>query len=467
MDALLTPSPCSDCVIWIGKAYPTIRSFVDEARRRGCSRQVPFWPAWAKAGVTRVFLAHRGTRAGRESGVVFGYFILHGVDVVATQKQCDEYKGLHKAEKPVPLLQFWEKRLPHQLPVRSGRSADEIRDFILDLIISCEGRVPRPHGRGYVISTDQTVFEEERLCGMRLGPEREKTKGRPSLYFVDAVEREIAEEFCDLLKKLKPPRPEPKKKVPPVPDFRTIVDRVSGKATTHTVDPIVDGVAHGEGALTVFDKPYPFHRSPAAHFRGLLRVDGDELLRLVARYAAGKQRVDDRFVLPYCQDETVIPGHSRTKSQLGTRMAHDLRMNVANAHHIFDWLSKTIRSELSRAGIIRLTDVGTLRVQHKSGRRQVELEPSSVLLGHLGCVASHGRHTASGRSITESQLGRRMAQDLRMDFATTHRIFVWLAENIRRELSGPGVIRLNGIGTLRVQSRRGQRLVEFEASSLL
>jgi nucleoid DNA-binding protein len=386
---------CNDCIIWVGDSYPTVAADISEARRRGCSRQVPSWPAWAKAGVTRVFLAHRGGKARGESGVVFGYFTLYGVDVIATQKQCDEYKKLLENEEVEPLIRFWEARLDRQLPVshKHGDEVDDaIKDFLLDLIISCEAP-PHQHGSGYILSTNQTALEEPRLCGLRLGPERGKGEGRPSLYFVDALERQIAETFCDALKELikqalaKNPTKTEKSvwrelRQSERQPFRKIAKRIAASQSID-IGAKAKAFSRAEGALVVFDKPYPFRRAPSAAFRGFLRVDGDELLRRVAAHNGGKQPTAERYTLPYCGEETARPGKAARTSQLATEMAHDLRMNVANARRVLGWLAATIQRELAQNELIRLTDIGTLRVRKKGDRKLVKFKASSVLRRNL------------------------------------------------------------------------------------
>ena len=225
-----------DCLIWVGESYKSVEHFMKEAVKRGCCRKVAFWPSWAAPGRTRVFLAHHGGFRSASRGVLFGYYRLGGVDVVMTQRDCDEYKALwaeHAVnpaggrderalrrywktaagrERAEPLLEFWRKRfgrrdLPCHIPARKRAPRDPLEDavidFLLDFLISCEPGA-QPHGHnGYGISTDQTRLETKRDCpptGLR---DRPRHPGeRPSIYLVDKLERVITEEFCDLLKEI-------------------------------------------------------------------------------------------------------------------------------------------------------------------------------------------------------------------------------------------------------------------------
>lgn len=79
-----------DCLIWAGHSFLTIQDYLHEVRDHGCSCKVPFWPAWALPGQTRVFLAHHEGAAAPDRGVIFGYFVLAGVDVVVAPDDGDE-----------------------------------------------------------------------------------------------------------------------------------------------------------------------------------------------------------------------------------------------------------------------------------------------------------------------------------------------------------------------------------------
>ena len=56
--------------------------FVHEAEWRGVSRKVSTVPHWSIPGRTRIFLAYRGSRRAKKSVRIYGYFVLHRVEVL-------------------------------------------------------------------------------------------------------------------------------------------------------------------------------------------------------------------------------------------------------------------------------------------------------------------------------------------------------------------------------------------------
>lgn len=107
MTAITTEPVAGDCLIWIGRSYPTVQDFVAEARLLGCSRKVPCWPAWLRQG-SRIFLAHHADAEGPAQGVVFGYYRLGGVDVILRRKDYERYRAASPAER----VEFWGKTRP-------------------------------------------------------------------------------------------------------------------------------------------------------------------------------------------------------------------------------------------------------------------------------------------------------------------------------------------------------------------
>jgi len=73
-----------DLLLWVGKQYyPTVESYIEEAKRYGCCKKVPrsliFDPAVAKRlepGKTKVYLAYQESK---DLKFIFGYFLLDGI----------------------------------------------------------------------------------------------------------------------------------------------------------------------------------------------------------------------------------------------------------------------------------------------------------------------------------------------------------------------------------------------------
>ncbi len=93
-----------DGLIWIGKSYHRIlcrakrncsipfkskgpHCYVHEAEWRGCCRKVPQVPAWAVPGKTRIFLAHRDNPKTKHRGKIFGYFVLHRIELITSRRR--------------------------------------------------------------------------------------------------------------------------------------------------------------------------------------------------------------------------------------------------------------------------------------------------------------------------------------------------------------------------------------------
>lgn len=301
-----------DCLLWIGRSYPTIADYIKEATRRGCCRQVPAWPSWVVPGVSRVFLAHHGTSRDRARGEIFGYFILAGVDVIVPP-------GCPPLETPEQInirIRSWPVNPPPSIP-----------------------RVPLPGG--FVISTVQTELEEARDCppdGLRISPK--KAPGhRPALYFVDRLERAIADRFqkwltaelrdasgkggkLSMLRKLAKSTTRKRRRQAGHPAFIDIMSAEARKVRDRVPKHLV-GHATTHGALLVFRQPYPFfERKPIAAFRGFIRVDGDDLLRQIT---SGRSRIDVPYYVK--RDATV-----KLQEILKDAREHQLTIAAARQH---------------------------------------------------------------------------------------------------------------------------------------
>jgi len=263
-----------DCLVWVGRSYPTIADYIKEAETRGCCRQVPSWPSWITPGVSRVFLAHHGNSNDPGKGVVFGYYAIAGVDVIVPP-------GSGPLKTPAQInhsLRSWPVNPPPQVP-----------------------NFPVPGG--FAISTIQTELEEARDCppdGLRLSPK--KARGhRPALYLVDRLERAIAERFRDwltlelrglsgsaksrkleVLRSVAASKTRNRKRQAGHPEFIRIMAAEARRTRCRVPRGTPRATVHG--ALVVFHPPYPsFERRPVAAFRGLIRIDGRDLLEQIKR----------------------------------------------------------------------------------------------------------------------------------------------------------------------------------------
>ena len=301
-----------DCLVWVGRSYPTIADYIKEAERRGCCRQVPAWPSWVVPGVSRVFLAHHGNSSDRGRGEIFGYYVLAGVDVIVPPGS------------PPPTT-------PRQILRR-------LREWPVDPPPS----VPKsPVPGGLAITTDLTELEEARDCppdGLRISPK--KAPGhRPALYFVDRLERAIAERFrawlfaelgtgrkrakLSLLRQAAASRPANRKRQAGHPAFIEIMSAEARRVRVRVPKKLA-GRASARGALVVFNEPYPcFERRPMAAFRGFIRIDGQDLLDQIT---SGKSPVD----VPYYVERGTAPAR-----QAIVKTARDRHLTIAAARQSF------------------------------------------------------------------------------------------------------------------------------------
>lgn len=416
--------PYQDCLDWVGGLY-TIPKFVGEAERQGCCRKIGSWAPWLEPGMSRVFLAHRGTQKRADTGVIFGYFIVAGADLVMSNWRWAEYQRLlAEAEStgdtsPVDnfLLQQFppvgrplrdvpeeEDTAPEPAPPARELPEDELVDFLVDLLFDC-GNGP-PHRR---VPAFQCSLEADRVCGCRpFGEYRQwpppdtwwERDLRSGLYLVDDLAGLIGELFCEILKELikdavQGANGEDKRLGRPRFAGNVLKDlhqRLYGKAEGRSggrqpwngiaeYDSAValaqerlgaglqihDAIPHKQscrGSLVVFERPYPkYRRLCNAWFRGNLRIDGDALLDQIAEsYKTGRTQP---IGLPiYCgPDEGDL-----TMTDLAARLARRTHLNKELAMQVLRQTAELIGSELERRDTLRISGLGTFTKRvHKGG----------------------------------------------------------------------------------------------------
>jgi nucleoid DNA-binding protein len=403
-----------DCLLWIDGDYQSVERFVVEAEQRGCCRKVATWPAWVSRG-SRVFLAHRHENVRTDTGSIFGYFPLHGVDVILDSQSHDKYKNLRttfrtRRDDPEPLLEFWRdqfrgrglpidtRRRSHDEDTRPRPHDEHVVDFLIDLVFDCEDDGDDGFGRG--IPTDQTDLEADRDCGSRpSGWDRDDDVERgnpcPAIYLVDSLAREIEDVFCEILKELLKDERKKRRRKSETAELKTRVrkegerrlgipefDEAVTEAARVTIRPSVprglSGHAHTCGSMVVFEEPYPsFRRLPQASFRGLLRVDGDQLMKeIVAAYRRSSR--DRTVLLPYYRGEIPVEG-KRTKRDLVADLAIERQATKQVVEDFWGSFVDMITRELVERGRVTITDVGTLSVRDWRGEREIKFRPSTVL----------------------------------------------------------------------------------------
>lgn len=442
-----------DCLIWVGQSYPTIADFLSEAKTRGCCRKVPFWPAWARRGRTRIFLAHHDGQPAADRGVIFGYFILCGVDIVLLPADYDELAAILAVYREADgdltseahwdsetgrrcaelMIEFWRQRAPDDpLPFKLRDWRGDLKDFIhfcLDLFLASDNG----DGMGssaLPIATWQTCLEKPRFCpldGMRTAPKR---SGRPSFYFVDPLGRLVDKIFQKLIEKELAKglsdgeagsRMERLAELAELaaahgadgrpgglPLYREAMEKAQEYLARHDpVDRELAGFERRCGTMIHFKTPYPFYKSiPHASFRGLVQIDGDDLLGQIER--AGHHRSKSHEVkLPYVV-EASDKGTSKRKEELIVDMSTELKLSKSYSERVLDWLPEMMADELRSRRVIRLPNIGTFRLKRKDEseddfdgdelEEDVEFTPARALQREFGEIEFTASRTLGRRT---------------------------------------------------------------------
>ena len=335
----------SDCLLWVGHRY-TIPKFIEEAQERGCCRKVPHWPSWLKPGESRVFLAHQDGLAPQH-GVIFGYFVLGGVDVVAG---------------------------------RAHEDGETLSRETLEALLSCDDG---GSGEPLTIPRFRALLEGRRSCGLRSKESHADPLQNPATYLVDALTREVDKIFCALVKALVEEELHHSGSSRKV-SAKALKDKVKDqKLFEKAVRLARERRAEAHGPLVLFDQPYPvFHRVPQAAFRSLIEIDGDQLLAEIAEtYNPNRQENlgpwRSRWILlPYAQD----PAEKLTQAVLVEELAHECQTNKELAYSFLKAFEDVIVGGLRQNGKVPLFGFGTFRVRERPERKGRDPRTGQVLL---------------------------------------------------------------------------------------
>lgn len=348
------------CAIPLSKG--SSHCYIHEAEWRGCCRKVPQIPPLAIIGRTRIFLAHRDRLKKKEQGRIIGYYILKGIEVIkgvdqplrmpmqnfkkintpegtAIEAKCwdgtkiyttrliDESSPLLKPSSECEKGSIKEKRCSdghiittHECVdehwVKTNERCDDSGDddecengeFKFQI---CDDTVVISHicadGKWEETDTEcpeknppeQTMFEPERACSLRLNP--------GSIYFVDALAKDITALFRDNLKKERIRESyleaiSGSEKEALIKRGRKLfvdtVTEVKMKRNTYTTIPKeLEDLAELRGEFVFFTKKTVFEKFPSASFKGLLRVDGDMIIEQVSN---GLSRIEIGYPADDC-----------------------------------------------------------------------------------------------------------------------------------------------------------------------
>ena len=327
--------------------------YIHEAEWRGCCRKVPQIPLFAITGQTRIFLAHKDTLQKREQGRIFGYYVLKSIEVIKGISQplsmpLQNFREIKTFRDTVMEGECWdgskiktsklvdercsplepypeceegaikEKKCPDGTIITTHKCVDgywvktnekcedngdesdcEEREYKFQLCdegliashICIDGEwketgaeCPEPN------TPDQTMFETERACSLRLKP--------GSIYLLDALASDITTHFKDRLKKEDLKEKYLKAKSDSEKEvliargrklFVDVVEAVKEKRNSYTRIPDkLANKAELRGEFVFFNKKVIFEKYPSASFRGILKVDGDKIIEQVSE---GKPKI--------------------------------------------------------------------------------------------------------------------------------------------------------------------------------
>lgn len=366
--------------------------YIHEAEFRGCCRKVPQIPQMAITGSTRIFLAHKDGLHKKEQGRIFGYYVLgsieqikgvkqsinlptqnirnsktpHGIvskgegwngQIIETSKILDE--RFPKLEPPLPCKEnaVREKKcgdgsviITHQCIngewVKTDEDCDdngidnECEDGNVKFLF-CDDATLISHIciNGEWVETgaecpvnnspEQTMFETERACSLRLKP--------GSIYLVDALTRDITKEFRinlekeDLKKRYIDAKTEAEKENIIARGRKLFINTVADvkkKRKICTVIPeVIKDKAEIRGELVYFKNRTIFEKFPSAPFLGILSVDGDKIIEQIAE---GKPKIE----IFYCDENWM------------SRLAQTTKSNKTHVKSFIDHLIEIIKEEL-------------------------------------------------------------------------------------------------------------------------
>jgi DNA-binding protein HU-beta len=363
-----------DGMIWVGKSYKKIfcereetcaipfkpkkspHCYVHEAEWRGCCRKIPTMNNWLIPGKSKIFLAHKDNLKPRERGRIFGYFVLERFEIIIT---CPCKEGQEITRKCWDDSEIVTHRCENGRWVSTGEkcpsfNGDEdepepepvcLDDSMFEEDRACEVKIKQED-----TPVNLKLFESEEYCNRRLIP--------GSIYAVDALNAKITDHFTKELEKLhfkqdfdQAENDEKKKDYirQGAEVFKEVVETIKKGWKPKTAIPdILKGKAVLQGELVLFKTPQPIlERFDQAAFRGILRLDGDDLIDQIAEGV----RIPK---IHYFFD-------SPTEKLLAT-MSQELRINKAFAKRILNTLYEIAKNELKECRPFKLPGFGTFSI---------------------------------------------------------------------------------------------------------
>ncbi|MBN1822296.1 MAG: HU family DNA-binding protein [Prolixibacteraceae bacterium] len=416
------------CAIPFKKKPP--HCFIHEAEWRGCCRKVPQIPRFAVPGKTRIFLAHRDGLKAKEHGRIFGYYILDSIEIIKGVKnsmllplqnfreskigdkkvtaQC--WDGSRIESKKIinihsPLLEACPECMDGETKTKKCDNGEYIvtheckdgewiktdnkceeeffdcKEFPFKFEECDEGfRLSEICIAGEWIqinskcpernSPEQTMFETERACSLRLVP--------GSVYFVDALTSAITKSFHENLNKEKfleaylNAESENEKEAIILKGrdlfIKTILKVKKDRKPTTEIPPEIADHAELRGEFVLFKNNAVFEKYPQASFKGIMRIDGDMIIEQIAQ---GTNRIN----ITYCDEDWV------------SHLADIMRTNKNYVNRFLKTFISVIKRELKNNNEFKLPGFGKLEVylsqpttafNPKTGKKEVVLPKKRI-----------------------------------------------------------------------------------------
>lgn len=205
------------------------------------------------------------------------------------------------------------------------------------------------------------MFEPHRSCSLRFKP--------GGIYLVDALTADVTDTFnkklrnSDIWKNYKKARNDAERKAYIEEGnelFKEILRRFreTRKAKTKIPSNLIDtDKVELRGELVLFKDQPIFKNHPRASFRGIRRIDGNQLLQ---------QIVDGVSVpeIPYC-----IKGDSPPILIIIAKIAKTFKINLSTTKRILEKFIQLFSNELKEKGKLKVTDFGTFKVVRTKARK--------------------------------------------------------------------------------------------------
>jgi DNA-binding protein HU-beta len=211
------------------------------------------------------------------------------------------------------------------------------------------------------VPIDITIFETHRSCSLRFKP--------GGIYLVDALTADVTDTFSSELRKTdtwknyKKAKNNAERKAYIEEGnelFKEILRRFreTRKAKTKIPSSLLDKVEL-RGELVLFKDPPIFKNHPRASFRGVRRIDGDQLLQQIA---AGVPVPG----IPY-----YTTGDSTQREMIINEIAETFKINQATSQRILKKFIDIFSNELKEECKLRIPDFGTFKVVRTSARKGI------------------------------------------------------------------------------------------------